>query len=216
MVISCEQVWLEMSDYLDGEVDLELRAAIEEHVKACQRCTAVIDGMRNVTQLYRDERMMEVPAGFSRRLHQRLENEMSRSRRTFLGWMVAAAASVVVAGGIEIARSSLSGRPMLRSAHAHPSNHVPPDMMVIVAEDGKTFHVAGCPFIQHTTRLRTIPAYRAEQEGYTPCVRCMKKYLDTRTSSSPVQDNEEFSAHNPAVQEAKGKEVDIRNTKFDG
>ena len=49
MVISCEQVWLEISDYLDGEVDLELRAAIEEHVKACQRCTAVLDGMRNVT-----------------------------------------------------------------------------------------------------------------------------------------------------------------------
>ncbi len=178
MVISCEQVWLEISDYLDGEVDLELRAAIEEHVKNCQRCTAVLNGMRNVTQLYGDERMMEVPAGFSRRLHQRLENEMSRSRRTFLGWMVAAAASLVVAGGIEIARSSGYSRPILRSAHAHPSNHVPPDMMVIVAEDAKTFHVAGCPFIHDKTRLRTIPAHQAEREGYTPCVRCMKQYLD--------------------------------------
>lgn len=182
MVINCEQVWLEISDYLDGEVDLELRAAIEEHVKACQRCTAVLNGMRNVTQVYRNERMMEVPTGFSRRLHQRLENEMSRSRRTFLGWMVAAAASVIVAGGIEIARSSASSRAILRSAHAHPSNHVPPDMMVIVAEDGKTFHVAGCPFIHDNTRLRTISARNAEQEGYVPCVRCMKRYLDVGKS----------------------------------
>ena len=205
MVISCEQVWLEISDYLDGEVDLELRAAIEEHVKACQPCTAVLDGMRNVTQLYRDERMMEVPVGFSRRLHQRLESEMSRSRRTFLGWMVAAAASLVVAGGIDIARSSVSSRAILRSAHAHPSNHVPPDMMVIVAEDGKTFHVAGCPFIHDKMRLRKISARNAEQEGYVPCIRCMKKYLDTRTSSSPAQDKDKLSDHNPTVKEAKEK-----------
>ena len=178
MIISCEQMWREVSDYLDGEVDPELRAAIEEHVKGCQRCTAVLDGMRNVIQLYGDERMMEVPVGFSRRLHQRLEADMSHSRRTFLGWMVAAAASLAVAGAIEVAPSSVSSRQNLRSEHARPSNRVPPDMMVIVADDGKTFHVAGCPFIHDKKRLRTIPAHQAEQEGYAPCVRCMKQYLD--------------------------------------
>ena len=185
MVINCEQVWREVSDYLDDEVDPELRAAIEEHVRGCQRCAAVLDGMRNVVQLYGDERMMEAPVGFSRRLRQRLEADMSPSRRTFLGWAVAAAASILVAGGIEVARSSVFKHPNLRSEHAHPSNRVPPDMMVIVAEDGKTFHVAGCPFIHDKTRLRTIAAHQAEQEGYAPCVRCMKKYLDATASSGP-------------------------------
>ena len=193
MVINCERVWREVSDYLDGEVDPELKAAIEEHVLGCQRCTAVVDGLRNVVQLYGDERMMEVPAGFSRRLHQRLEGDMSRSRRTFLGWAVAAAASVLVAGGIEVARSSVFGRPSLRSEHARPSNRVPPDMMVIVAEDGKTFHVAGCPFIHDKPRLRTIPAREAEQEGYAPCVRCMKKYLDATVSSGANPPNEKLA-----------------------
>src|SRR5438876_2363840 len=111
MVINCERVWREVSDYLDGEVDSELRAAIEEHLRGCQRCTAVLDGMRNVVQLYGDERMMEVPLGFSRRLHQRLEGDMSRTRRTFLGWIVAGAAAILVAGVIEIARSSVFSRP---------------------------------------------------------------------------------------------------------
>lgn len=193
MVINCEQMWREVSDYLDGEVDPELKAAIEEHVQGCQRCTAVLDGMRNVVELYGDERMMEVPLGYSRRLHQRLEADMSPGRRTFLGWVVAAAASVLVAGAIEVARSSVFGRPSLRSEHARASNHVPSDMMVIVAEDGKTFHVAGCPFIHEKTRLRTIPAHQAEQEGYAPCVRCMKKYIDTTASSGPKPRNEDLA-----------------------
>jgi hypothetical protein len=141
--------------------------------------------MRNVVQLYGDERMMEVPVGFSRRLHRRLEADMSPSRRTFLGWAVAAAASILVAGGIEVARSSVFRRPSLRSEHARGSNRVPGDMMVIVAEDGKTFHVASCPFIHDKTRLRTIRAQEAENEGYAPCVRCMKKYLDADARSGP-------------------------------
>lgn len=193
MVINCEQVWQHVSDYLDGEVDPVLRAAIEGHVRGCQRCTAVLDGMRNIVQLYGDERMMEVPVGFSRRLHQRLEADMSPSRRTFLGWAIAAAASIFVAGGIEVARSSIFRRSNLRSEHARASNRVPPDMMVIIAEDGKTFHVAGCPFIHDKTRLRTIPAREAEQEGYAPCVRCMKKYLDAIASSGPNRRKDELA-----------------------
>lgn len=171
MVVKCEEVWREVSNYLDGEVSAELRAAIEEHVRGCKRCTAVVDGTRNVIQLYADERMVEVPLGFSRRLHQRLEGDMPRSRRSFFGWMVAVAAGVLVVGGFEVARSSVFGWPSLRSEHARASNHVPPDMMVIVAGDGKTFHVAGCPFIHDKARVRTIPAREAEQQGYAPCVR---------------------------------------------
>lgn len=178
MVINCEDVWREVSNYLDGEGDPELRAAFERHVHACKRCAAVLEGTRNVVQLYRDERMQDVPLGFSRRLHQRLESDMLPSRRRFLGWIVATGATAVVIGGFEAASSSLVGRHALRSQHARAATRVPPDMQVIVAENGKTFHVEGCPFIHGKTGLRTIPALEAEREGYAPCVRCMKKYLD--------------------------------------
>ncbi len=177
MVVSCEEVWREISNYLDGKVDPALRAAMEEHFRGCKHCTAVLDGMRNVIQLYGDERMVEVPLGFSHRLHRRLEDNMAPARRTFLGWVVAAAAAVLVGGSVELARSSVFSHPELRSEHAQPGNGVPPDMMVVVATDGKTFHMPGCPFIHDKARLRTLAAREAMREGYAPCVRCMKKYL---------------------------------------
>jgi hypothetical protein len=178
MVINCEDVWREVSNYLDDDVEFELRSSIEAHVRECKRCAAVVEGTRNIVHLYRDERMQRVPLGFSRRLHQRLESDMLPNRRRFLGWIVATGATALVVGGFEAASSSVLGRRMQRSQHAHASNRVPPDMQVIVAEEGKTFHVAGCPFIHRKAGLRTIPALEAEREGYAPCVRCMKKYLD--------------------------------------
>lgn len=178
MVTKCEDLWREISNYLDDEVGPEQRLAIEKHLGECKRCTAVVAGARNVIELYSDERMQEVPSGFSSRLHQRLENGMLPNRRNFLGWIVATAATALVVGGFETARSSVLRQPALRSKHAKYSNRVPPDLQVIVAAYGKTFHVTGCPFIHGKAGLRTIPAGEAEREGYTACVRCMKKYLN--------------------------------------
>jgi Putative zinc-finger len=181
MVVKCEEVWREISNYLDGDVSPDLRAAIDEHVRGCKGCTAVLDGTRNVVRLYCDERMLQVPLGFSHRLHRRLEGNMPGNRRSFLGWMVATAAAVLVVGGLEAARSSSFGHPSeprdLRSEHAQPGAGVPPDMMVLVSSDTKTFHIAGCTFIHDKAQVRTMVAREAEQEGYAPCVRCLRKYL---------------------------------------
>jgi Putative zinc-finger len=179
MVVSCEEVWREISDYLEGEVEPNLHAAIEEHIRGCKHCTAVLDGTRNVIQLYGDERMFEVPLGFSHRLQRKLKENMPSGRRNFLGWMVAAAAATLVAGSFEVVRSVAGSHPELRSEHARPGSGVPPDMMVVVAKDGKTFHVPGCRFIHDKARLETIAAREAMREGYVPCVRCMRKYLKT-------------------------------------
>jgi Putative zinc-finger len=176
MVVNCEEVWREVSNYLDGDVDPTLRVALEEHVRGCKRCSAVLDGTRNLIQLYGDERMLEIPLGFSQRLHRRLDENMPGTRRNFLGWMVAAAAAILVVGSLEVVRSAPRG-PELRSQHAQVGTGVPPDMMVVVAEDGKLFHLAACTFIHEKDKRRTITAAEASREGYTPCVRCLRKYL---------------------------------------
>jgi anti-sigma factor RsiW len=183
MVVNCEDVWREVSNYLDGELDPALRMAIEDHTRGCKRCAAVVEGTRNVVEIYGDERILEVPFGFSQRLRRRLDASVVPARRSFLGWMVAAAAACLVLGTMEVARSSALRGPQLRAQMARLGNGVPPDLMVVVSEHGKLFHFAGCEYIHENTRLRTITAAEATGEGYSPCVRCMGKYLtaDART-----------------------------------
>jgi Putative zinc-finger len=198
MVVNCEDVWREISNYLEGDVDASLRAAMDDHMRDCKRCTAVLEGTRNVIQLYGDERMFQAPLGFTQRLHRRLDENIHSSRRGFFGWMVAATAAVLVAGAFEVSRSSVFSRPEPRSEHAQPGSGVPPDLMVLVSTDGKTFHVSGCPFIHDKAHVRTIAAREAMKEGYAPCVRCMRKYLRAGLPWSRPDD----STSNPDLERA--------------
>ena len=80
--ISCEEVWREVSNYLEGEISAELRARMEEHFKGCKHCTAVLDGTRNVVQLVGDARTFELPSSFSDRLYQKLNRKLSERRES--------------------------------------------------------------------------------------------------------------------------------------
>src|SRR5205809_7815887 len=150
---------------------------MEEHFRDCKHCTAVLDGIRNVIQLYGDDVLLAEPVSFSGPLRRRLEQEMPAARGNAWGWMVAVAAAALIAIGGVAGRSSAFSTP-LRSEHATPAVvPVPADMMVVVTDDGKTFHAAGCRFIHDKARLRTIAAGEAIREGYAPCMRSMRKYL---------------------------------------
>jgi hypothetical protein len=74
--ISCFHVWREISNYIDGGIDPELRRRMEEHFKGCEHCRAILDGTKNVVRLVGDGRVFELPSGFSERLKQRLDREV--------------------------------------------------------------------------------------------------------------------------------------------
>ena len=73
--ISCIEVWREVSNFVDGEVDADLRARMEAHFKGCAHCTAILDGMKNVVKLVGDGVEYEMPAGFSSRLQDKIKNK---------------------------------------------------------------------------------------------------------------------------------------------
>jgi anti-sigma factor RsiW len=72
MVLNCKHVWREISNYIDGTVDVALRADIEKHLAHCRHCAAVLDSTRNILVLVADDRTFELPTGYSDRLHARL------------------------------------------------------------------------------------------------------------------------------------------------
>jgi hypothetical protein len=78
MRIDCKHVWQHISAYIDDDVDAALRADIDKHLETCEICSAVLDSTRNVVVLVADERVFELPAGFSKRLHDRIAEEIRR------------------------------------------------------------------------------------------------------------------------------------------
>jgi hypothetical protein len=191
MVVQCAEVWREVSNYLDGEIDPRVRAAMEDHFRGCKHCTAVLDGARNVIQLYGDERMLEVPMGFSQRLHRRLEEGMPRRRGNAFGWMMALGFAALMLLSFEVGNVVKPNASDLRSDMARSGVHIPADLVVAAVSDGKIFHVPGCRFIHDKDKLQTMTAGEALREGYAPCVRCLKKYL---SENRGAEQNEAQSA----------------------
>jgi hypothetical protein len=202
--VNCELVWREISNYIEGEVDDTLRSAMDGHFQTCPHCRSVLEGTRNVIALYSDERMIDevmvneqtivVPAGYSRRLEKRLAQttRASSSRWSSLSaWLVPVAALALIAGGLRLA-NSVTRTPPLKVQHAQPGHQVPPDLVVVVSTDtdSKLFHAAGCPFIHDKDKVRTLTAKEAIEQGYTPCLRCMRKYLDIAANQGPDLDDD--------------------------
>ena len=79
--------------------------------------------------------------------------------------------------------------------------------VIIYAGEGpnaKEFHVPGCEFIHNKERERTLTAKEAVDQGYVPCVRCLRKYLQTASAGRTSLEMEATS------------EPDIAGPKQDG
>jgi len=78
MFVNCHEVWREISNYIDDDLDPSLRADIEVHLAQCRHCAALLDSTRNVIVLIADARVFQLPTGFSQRLRARLLEEIGR------------------------------------------------------------------------------------------------------------------------------------------
>ena len=76
MVIDCKHVWDRISEFLDDSLSPESRELMQKHLEHCEVCSAILDSTRNILILTADERVFELPVGYSERLHARLEEEI--------------------------------------------------------------------------------------------------------------------------------------------
>lgn len=175
-VVQCEQVWEQISDYIDGDVDAGTRSALDEHLRGCQRCTSVLNGARNVVSLFGDERLFKVPMGYSWRIKRRIASDTKIRRRAVLGWLVATAAVAVVSGSVVLANRMQGGEQGSKSVMAN-LGRVPSNLEVVVTDHSKLFHLKECPFVNQDDHPRSVSAAEAQASGYVPCVRCLGEYV---------------------------------------
>jgi anti-sigma factor RsiW len=79
MVIECKHVWDYLSDYIDDSLAAETKELVQRHLEHCEICSAILDSTRNIVVLTADDRVFELPLGFSERLHARLADEIRKT-----------------------------------------------------------------------------------------------------------------------------------------
>jgi hypothetical protein len=191
MVVKCEDVWREISNYFEGDLDPALKRTMEEHFAQCRHCRAVLDGARNVVELYGDEKIFTLPAGFYPRLHRRVVDQVEGQRGSSRGWLLSLVATGALAALAIFATVQNRFVPQLRAQMSQPARRLP-QRLVAVVDGGKTFHVPGCPYMHG--KYRMVTPDEALREGYSPCNRCMYEALRSAGNVEPDFEGEEIAA----------------------
>lgn len=69
----CQNLLHKLSDYIDGQLSIELCAEIEAHLKTCKNCTIVVDTLKRTIDLYQETTKTEkMPDDVRQRLYKHL------------------------------------------------------------------------------------------------------------------------------------------------
>ena len=76
-MLTCKEFLQELSDYLDENVDAEIRARLEQHILECPNCWVVCDTTKKTIQIYKGMEPHPIPPDVESRLMHALEKKMA-------------------------------------------------------------------------------------------------------------------------------------------
>jgi anti-sigma factor RsiW len=77
--MTCQRVTALIRDYLAGELDSEVAAAFEEHLRHCPDCVAFINTYKQTTVALQSLRYEDIPAEMQARVRQFLRAKLGGS-----------------------------------------------------------------------------------------------------------------------------------------
>jgi len=77
---ACQDLKLQLSGFIDGELDDTICQEIMRHLESCDNCRVMVDTLKKTIVLYREEPRESVPADMHKRLLQVLELETLKSK----------------------------------------------------------------------------------------------------------------------------------------
>ena len=76
-MVTCKQFLQELNDYLDPNVDAEMKAHLNSHVSQCPNCFVLVDTTKKTLQVYKGMEPQAIPADVQNRLWKALERKMA-------------------------------------------------------------------------------------------------------------------------------------------
>jgi len=67
--MNCRNVIRELSNYLDGDLDLNLKQSIEHHIEKCEDCHLLVDTTRKTIQIFCKSEPLPLSEDVRGRLH---------------------------------------------------------------------------------------------------------------------------------------------------
>ena len=74
--MNCDAVLLEISNYIDGEVDAVVRQQIEIHLHDCEGCTIIVNQTKRTVEIFCGDEPLALPQDVRSRLHQALHRKL--------------------------------------------------------------------------------------------------------------------------------------------
>lgn len=76
-MLTCKEFLKELNEYLDENVDQELRRHLEAHVNECPNCFVILDTTRRTIRVYKGMDPQCLPSDVHDRLMKALEKKMA-------------------------------------------------------------------------------------------------------------------------------------------
>ncbi len=79
--MKCNDFLKELTDYLDGTANVEVRMELEEHLQWCHDCYIVMNTTKKTIEIYRDNQIYELPDTLREKLHHAIIAKCKHSKR---------------------------------------------------------------------------------------------------------------------------------------
>ena len=80
-MLTCRDFLRELSEFLDENIDAEIRAKLERHMTECPNCWVIADTTRRTIKIYKGMDPNPIPKDVEERLMQALERKMASERK---------------------------------------------------------------------------------------------------------------------------------------
>jgi anti-sigma factor RsiW len=79
--VKCKDFLKELNEYLDGNIDVQLKTELEEHLQWCHNCFVVCNTTRKTIEIYRDNEVYPLPDPIRDKLHQAIVSKCKHKRQ---------------------------------------------------------------------------------------------------------------------------------------